>query len=156
MPSTVLDLDHRFMPVLQTYGRHFAVDEQTYAGRRKRPRACFDNAGRIARSHPELHYAEGWFTTHDGFRIHHAWLVNEAGVVRDPTLTGDDQPVDYFGIVFTTEYLCQVCVAANGFGIFQWLHNPMWKMTDAELRQRYSADLRRRRRRLTIIVAPQH
>jgi hypothetical protein len=27
----VIDLDHRFMPILQNYGRHFAVDEQTYA-----------------------------------------------------------------------------------------------------------------------------
>jgi hypothetical protein len=56
-------------------------------------------------------------------------------VVRDPTLAGDGPPVDYFAIIFATKYLAHVCRAAKGFGIFQCEYNPMWKMTDAELRQ---------------------
>ena len=145
MPETieqllfVIDLDQRFMPLLLAYGRHFTTDAHTYSGRRHEPKACFDNCGSIMVSYPErnLRYAEGYAVLANAppLPFRHAWLVNADGVVRDPTLRAAKPAIEYFGIIFTTDYLCDVALRTNEFGIFQWDKNPMWDMTEIELQR---------------------
>ena len=56
-------------------------------------------------------------------------------MVRDPTLRAAKPAIEYFGIIFTTDYLCEVALRTNEFGIFQWDKNPMWDMTEIELQR---------------------
>jgi hypothetical protein len=114
MPATieqllfVIDLDQRFMPLLLAYGLHFMTDAHTYSGRRHESKACFNNCGSIMVSHPErnLRYAEGYAVLANAppLPFRHAWLVDADGVVRDPTLRAAKPAIEYFGIIFTTDY----------------------------------------------------
>lgn len=67
-------------------------------------RWCYRNAYRLARQRPGLRYYEGvslapgW----DGFPSNHAWCVDQAGAVLDPTATWADPGKElrdcYFGV----------------------------------------------------------
>ncbi len=80
------------------------------------PRECFANARRIAERRREYSYCEGFAV--NLVATEHAWLVDSAGRVLDPTwclLENDPMPTDYFGMLLT---LAEVYAARdrNPFG----------------------------------------
>lgn len=46
---------------------------------------CFDNAYRVSQADPAFRYAEGYALMCGSIPTHHAWLVDRAGEVHDPT-----------------------------------------------------------------------
>jgi len=80
---------------------------------------CFQNCFEAMQEHEGLWYCEG-FATDDNLSlaISHAWLVNDRGLVIDPTW--DDRTVGctYFGVVFNTEYVMEVATETGHYGIF--------------------------------------
>ncbi|MGM4913213.1 hypothetical protein [Rhizobium sp. 768_B6_N1_8] len=75
--------------------------------------ACFNNATINAIQREDVFYAEGYAI--DGnlpIPIHHAWLVNEAGEVIDPTW-GDTIDHVYFGIAFDRSFVLETLAANN-------------------------------------------
>jgi hypothetical protein len=69
------------------------------------PRNCFLNCLELARLRPELTYVEGYATS--VIPVHHAWLIDAAGEVVEPTWPADRRyPLSqsaYFGIPFPLE-----------------------------------------------------
>ena len=99
---------------LLTYGFDYAIGPQTFAGPRGTPKECFHNAAHLAIDNPALTYCEGKIAVH-GVAIDHAWCIDGAGVVVDPTLTqginGDfERVLGYFGVPFITEYVCKAAL----------------------------------------------
>jgi hypothetical protein len=74
---------------------------------------CFKNAFNLAVEHPHLTYVEGYACREIGrgfyFPTLHAWVVDEKGVVIDPTWRpyGDDRDKNaaFFGIAYATKDL---------------------------------------------------
>jgi hypothetical protein len=94
---------HAFM---LEHGKAWTVTEATYAGKRGTPKECYSNAGILVQRRPELTYVEGYVTT-IGIPIPHAFLVNGAGEVIDPTLKDNDPEHGgraYFGLAFDRTY----------------------------------------------------
>jgi hypothetical protein len=71
-----------------------------------RPRDCFQNARSLARRAKGLRYVEGyaaWIGHPERGIFHHAWCIDGAGLVVDPTLAtrgeSDADRFDYFGVL---------------------------------------------------------
>lgn len=89
------------------------------------PQQCYRNAFLLACERPGLTYCEGivcW--TGLPVPIAHAWCINEAGKVVDPTLeTASDEEgglkggLTYFGVRFEDEDVEQVTFEAGTFGV---------------------------------------
>ena len=78
--------------------------------KRGRERLCFVNAARLVLRHPELSYVEGWADFGE-----HAWCVNAAGEVLDPTWPKDRTlPEVYFGVAFRTQWIRKVLTVCGG------------------------------------------
>lgn len=77
----------------------------------RQPKACFFNAATIVRQarrsgRRPLRYVEGFATTAGlGLAVHHAWAVDEEGLVIDPTWTTAGPGIAYLGIVFDLDQL---------------------------------------------------
>ena len=73
------------------------------------PKQCFDNAYRMARaSRGRLQYAEGYAVSI--IPVEHAWLINEAGEVIDPTWHrhGNGIGREYFGVTIPLERVKEI------------------------------------------------
>jgi hypothetical protein len=64
------------------------------------PKACFQNARRLAGRYRSLRYVEGFATTNHmpGWPIHHGWCIDRTGGVVDPTWTDGSA---YYGVIFS-------------------------------------------------------
>ena len=67
------------------------------------PKGCYYNCLQILNERPELIYCEGYALA-DGLvlPVPHAWLINDRGVVIDPTWDTDSA---YIGVAFDTNWL---------------------------------------------------
>jgi hypothetical protein len=68
--------------------------------------ACFKNCLELAIPNFDLRYAEGYAqdaSIKSKLKFHHAWLVNDAGEVIDPTWPEGQHT--YFGAVFGSQYI---------------------------------------------------
>lgn len=74
---------------------------------------CFANAGRLALSHPEYTYVEGWAFSF--IPVHHAWVLDERGRIIETTwpTPGDD----YLGIRVRYETLSEIVLKTKYWGL---------------------------------------
>jgi hypothetical protein len=86
---------------LLRHGQWFKTDDRTPSGRRMTRKQCYCNSAECALDDPTLRYCEGY--CHDKrFLFQHAWVIDERGMVVDPTLR--ETPRAYFGVPFKTEF----------------------------------------------------
>ena len=94
------------------------------------PKSCFKNCFQARWEYPQLSYCEGFAIDDDlNLAISHAWLINDAHEVIDPTW--DDAPgCTYFGVVFHHEFVIEIAMITKRFGI---LNNDL--MNDRKLQR---------------------
>lgn len=99
---------------LLKYGQHFLPrGEKTAWLRIGTQRACFNNAAAYAITRNDVLYAEGYaFEPGLPMPVQHAWLVNLAGEVIDPTWDDTKDHV-YFGIPFRRSFVAETLEANN-------------------------------------------
>ena len=109
------------------YGSYFQpVPWATWRGRgfrRGKRKMCFQNAWNYALSHDDLMYAEGFAGASGVGLVHHAWCIDDAGRVVEPTWRETDHashPVGewfYTGIPFETAWLARLTTEQDYFGV---------------------------------------
>lgn len=113
---------HHYSQFLLKHGRAWGTGPQTYAGERDEAKMCFSNAGSRVIEDDKLTYVEG-FATSFGVPIEHAWMVDEDGIVIDPTWwlsERDTEPHEYYGVAFSTEYLKERILETGYWGILDY------------------------------------
>jgi hypothetical protein len=122
------EMERKFGPAnaLLRYGKLFEPKETVPAWvKHGEPKECFANATRallscIGVERNEVHYAEGYAIDRVGIPvpIQHAWLVDAARTVIDPTWTDSFDHL-YFGISFSTSFVLEMLKRSNGVcGVF--------------------------------------
>jgi hypothetical protein len=115
--------------LIAQYGRPFYMNEQSFVGKRKTMKACYMNSYRLATGDPDLTYVEGYVNI-GIMPIEHAWVIDGAGFVIDPTLVAPDpkkhvNPLGYFGIPFKTSYIQKVALRSKVYGILYYTNRPL-------------------------------
>ena len=108
--------------LLFKHGPNVTPTEREYSA--TTPKQCFLNATHAALEHRDLTYVEG-FAYNGILPIHHAWLVDEDGVVHDPTwasMQGREGEEDiYIGIPFKTDWLLRHLAEKETYGVYgEW------------------------------------
>lgn len=99
------------------YGREYRTDATSRTGSRKTLGACYQRAGSLAMSDPEMTYVEGLVAFH-GIPIQHAFCVRRGtDLVVDPTVPADHPTADYFGVEFDTAFLFEHVLANRYWGL---------------------------------------
>ena len=83
---------------------------------RRTPKECFANATQLAIIHSELTYVEGFVYKNGIIPLIHAWCVDDAGVVYDPTLL-DPENCFYLGVPLKIEFVLQTIEAKGTYGV---------------------------------------
>ncbi|SMH61431.1 hypothetical protein [Azospirillum agricola] len=111
---------------LLTYGRSWEPAALPGGIRRGEPKACYQNAFRLATECPgRFLYAEGYALDPDyEIPMPHAWCVTEAGTVLDPTWA-DAERARYFGVAFDAVTTFRVHEATGSYGV---LEHPNWRV----------------------------
>jgi len=81
-------------------------------------RHCYMNAGRLAADSAELVYCEGFALRAGLFPMHHAWCIDSAGKVIDPTWEYDPDN-EYFGVALSTDFLLGTTVDKGVWGLLR-------------------------------------
>jgi hypothetical protein len=97
---------------LLVHGQAYEVNAKTYEGPRGTQHLCFMNATLEALDTGRS-YVEGYIMV-CGCPIEHAWTVDRAGQVYDPTLEATEDIGGYFGVAFNGEYLKR-CAQTNKY-----------------------------------------
>lgn len=87
--------------------------------RKGKAKRCFRNASLLA-DRQNLHYCEGYAETIYG-AIHHAWCVDDAGDVYDPTWR-ETEGVIYFGVLIPRLVLARIICETGMYGVFDLMH----------------------------------
>lgn len=96
------------------HGRGYPTDEGSFVG--GKPHMCYENTLKASLESDSLTYVEGYISVH-GISIHHAWNVDEGGVVRDHTI-GDRKGVQgYFGVPLRTDYALRSTLSRGYYGV---------------------------------------
>ena len=108
--------------LLFKHGPNVTPTEREYSA--TTAKECFLNATHAALEHRDLTYVEG-FAYNGILPIHHAWLVDEDGVVHDPTwasMQGREGDADiYIGIPFKTDWLLRHLAEKETYGVYgEW------------------------------------
>lgn len=117
--------------VMLTHGRQFIFDSLSYAGKRGKAHGCYMNAGRIALDDSSKTYVEGYVSVH-GVPIEHAWVVDADGKVQDPTITGPEGILGYFGLPIKTEYLRDTILKKGTWGVLDFTNRDIYKTSPRE------------------------
>lgn len=80
------------------------------------PRRCYDNSGNLALEQGWA-YCEGFAMQPGLFPMHHAWCVNDAGEVIDPTWA-HAQDNEYLGVALDESFLVAHCERIGHWGVF--------------------------------------
>lgn len=88
------------------------------------PTKCFGNAGKLVQAcQPNLTYVEGFAISASmlevGFALptHHAWVVNEAGEMSDPTFRQPENSI-YLGVPIPTKLYLRTILRTRYHGVF--------------------------------------
>ncbi len=83
------------------------------------PKSCFENCYKALWDYPQLSYGEGFAIDDDlNLAVSHAWLVNNAMEVIDPTWIGNKfKGSTYFGVVFNREFVMEMAEKTKSYGI---------------------------------------
>ena len=108
--------------LLFKHGPNVTPTEREYSA--TTPKQCFMNATHAALEHRDLTYVEG-FAYNGLLPIHHAWLVDDNGVVHDPTWASmqerEGQEDIYIGIPFKTDWLLRHITEKETYGVYgEW------------------------------------
>ncbi|PGH59274.1 hypothetical protein CRT60_01175 [Azospirillum palustre] len=91
------------------------------------PTACFANAWKTVQTQPDLRYAEGYGYDPDlGIPIEHAWCIDSADRVLDPTWR-DATRCRYFGAIFPSMAVVQIHALTGVFGV---LDGSTWRSVE--------------------------
>ncbi|BDI20990.1 hypothetical protein ANSO36C_67920 (plasmid) [Nostoc cf. commune SO-36] len=99
------------------YGKPFVTQVKSlFKGERK---ACFENCYKALWDYSQLSYCEGFAIDDElDFAVPHAWLVNNAMEVIDPTWIGNKfKGSTYFGIVFNRQFVMEMVEKTRSYGI---------------------------------------
>ena len=100
-----------------TYGKSFIKTVKSpFKGK---PQSCFENCLNALSLYPQLNYCEGFAISDDVLiPISHAWLVNNAGEVIDPTWIGKNfKGSTYFGVIFNNDFAVEMAEMIGSYGI---------------------------------------
>jgi hypothetical protein len=104
------------------YGQHFTPQSLPAGIRQGTPKQCYLNAFELSYVRRDLAYCEG-FASSIAVAMH-AWCVDRAGNVVDPTWTGRLAGREYFGIPFRTRWVVGVMARKTETGIIDnWEHD---------------------------------
>lgn len=99
-------------------GEAMALTRKDPRVKRGTPKECFSNSTHYVLEHPDHTYVEGFVLSPKvPIAIHHAWTVNKAGLVIDPTLEWRKGSA-YFGVKFATEDLLRRIRASGYYGLY--------------------------------------
>lgn len=110
-------LDHIPSIFLLKLGRPWQAQALPGQVSRGRPRQCYENAGTLAMSRPDLTYVEGYACPPGIPPVHHAWCVDADGCVVDNTFT-DPEDAKYYGVPISRAKLEQFIQAQKHWGLF--------------------------------------
>jgi len=103
---------------LLEFGQSYPIGEKTFVGKRMTPKQCYKNVVMMQMAFPKWKYCEGYAMHLIPF--HHAWLVDESGFVRDPTMT---EASAYFGVCFDRKYVVQQIRRQKCYGVLDGMMN---------------------------------
>jgi hypothetical protein len=93
----------RFEQLVLDCGREMQPDENS-SSERGRTKSCYWNCQQLVSKQPELIYCEGFAVSQNvGFPLSHAWLLNSAGKVLEPTWEFPGEA--YLGVAFSWEWI---------------------------------------------------
>jgi hypothetical protein len=100
--------------------KEFAPPSTKYLPWVRRPHLCFSNCLQLAVMRADLVYVEGYAIIADtGIDVEHAWCVDKAGRIYDPTWTANSEVgAAYFGVPFSRAYAVgryEIQAKKNGF-----------------------------------------
>jgi len=96
------------------HGRAWYIGERTFAGRRAGRKHCYRNAYALADRDPRMTYVEDWCHTGKFSFCEHAWCIDPAGQVIDPTL---HEAAGYFGIPLRMKFVRSTISKTNVYGV---------------------------------------
>lgn len=111
------------------HGKPCWITPTTYKGKRGTPKLCYMNAAKLAQNDSSLTYVEGYVDI-SILPIEHAWCVDANFNVIDPTLsitTGIFNPVGYFGVPFSLQYLTKTLVKKGTYGLLHYDNREIYK-----------------------------
>jgi len=81
---------------------------------------CFRNAFELTMKNPDLIYVEGFATC--VIPTLHAWVVDQDGVIADPTWDADEgvkqyRPSGYYGVMFSHKQCLEMMVKTGHYGM---------------------------------------
>ena len=123
---------------VRPFARRWLCDLRHRDPSRGRRGQCFANAARLALRDDRFTYVEGYATLADGAPyLDHAWVVDSAGQVTDPTWTFVPNRF-YFGVPLRTDALDQIA-GLNGNRWQPSLHlvDAVCEAADRELLERF-------------------
>ena len=82
-------------------------------------KACFENCLQALLGYPNFHYCEGFAIDDElPIAVSHAWLVNDAGEVVEPTWIGKKHKGStYFAVVLNREFVFEIAQKTKCYGI---------------------------------------
>jgi hypothetical protein len=103
---------------LLRHGREWETGPGTFRGSAETLGKCYQMAANAALRDRSLMYVEGKVTVF-GVPIDHAWVVDDAGVVIDPTIPDDSRAAgaEFFGVPIATDYLVEVLIRSRTYGV---------------------------------------
>jgi hypothetical protein len=108
------------------YGKPFnnRIVPSPFRGQRQ---VCYKNCFDALWKRGDYHYCEGYAIDDElDLAIAHAWLINDAREVVDPTWADDACGATYFGVVFDSEYVFEVGKITKNYGILE-TNYPNWR-----------------------------
>jgi hypothetical protein len=108
-----------FDAILAEHGKGYYFDAKSFSGTARTAHRCFEMAAKRALDDPKMTYVEGHVSVH-GVPIHHAWVVDSAGRVHEPTIKDGKGVLGYLGVPVQSQYLMHTLVRTKVYGVFDW------------------------------------
>jgi len=117
-PDFVLGVDNNTRGdknYIAAYGEEFKAQQLPADVEKGKPKECYKNASLLVMQRSDLTYAEGYATSH-GLTFMHAWAVDKAGNVVDPTWEHPEKS-QYFGVRYERGAYLKYLYTAKIYGV---------------------------------------